>query len=112
MNAAQPVQLLVRQQPDGTQEWDLRCPHGTVTTEEVTRRYSRAEILTAWARTCAIPAYRKGEVSDVVAGMIAIRELLGRLARERWQCDCDLEPFALLDSRPGSDRGAGRGRLS
>jgi hypothetical protein len=101
MSATQPVKVWMRQQPDGSQEWTMRCPHGEVTTEEVFRRYSRAEILTAWAHMSAVlPA----EVSRTIVAIAAIRELLGRLALEKWECSCDLEPFALVERRPEGRR--------
>ena len=78
----------------------MRCPHGTVTTEEVMRRYSRAEILTAWMHMLDRLANVE---SDALIQIAAIRELLGRLARERWHCDCDLEPFALQGTRPAGN---------
>ena len=76
----------------GNDRWTLRCDHGAVRSDEITRTFTVDLVLGAylyWALEL------DASLSDEVVALVATQTLLGRLAELRWGCDCGLRPYVL-----------------
>lgn len=91
------ARLSMRDGLDGT-EFDLTCDHGVVHSEQITVRFTQAEIKARflyWARRMD-----PDETSTIVFQMRVTADLLGRLARATLGCAC-----SLYDERTPGARG-------
>lgn len=94
------TQLLTREQSDGTQEFDLWCVHGHVTTEEVRRAFSPDEILGTWIVVCQdLP----DETAEPILQMVTVAQLLAGLLQARYECSCGVEPLVFVERPAPSD---------